>query len=430
MASYNIMKREVRIMGIDAAKAPEILFQERLKRVNDAISLKESDKLPVAPFFASIVQRFYDSSYKDLYYNYRPAGEAYLKFYRDYPMCDAHYCHGFTSGRANELAGSTMIDWPGRPGTAVSDYSSHQVIEHEYMLPEEYHELLDDFTGFMFRKYIPRVYSGMKAFGDLKFTPTVVLSTGFLSPLYSPDMLKIYETLGQIGKMDAEATGVLLEYSGKLAAMGFPGMFCGVSEVPYDILGDYFRGTVGIMEDLFEHEDEIEAACYMFAEQQIAAMQWLRFAPLPVKRIFFPLHKGMDGFMNPRQYEKLYWRPYRKIIDALIDIGVTPYLYTEGRYNSRLEQLADVPAGKVIYHFETADMKEAKRILGKTGCILGNLPIAMLEYGKKQDVIDYTKYLVDTCAPGGGYIFDTSGCTENATRENLDAMFETLEKYR
>ena len=32
-------------------------------------------------------------------------------------------------------------------------------------------------------------------------------------------------------------------------------------------------------------------------------------------------------------------------------------------------------------------------------------------------------------ALGGGYIFDFDGSLENATEENLDAMFETLEKY-
>lgn len=138
-------------------------FKERLARVEAAISLKESDRVPVAPFFASVVQRFYGSSYKNLYYDYGKAGEAFLQFYRDYPLCDAHYW-------SNELAGSTMIDWPGRPGTVLSDDSPHQVVEHEYMLPEEYPELLGDFTGFMIRKYIPRVYSNLKAFGELRFT--------------------------------------------------------------------------------------------------------------------------------------------------------------------------------------------------------------------------------------------------------------------
>ncbi len=406
------------------------LFNSRLQRVNDAIALKEPDKVPIAPFFSSVVQRLYGSSYKDLFYDFRKAGDAFLKFYNDYPLCDGHFCSGFVSGRANELAGSTMIDWPGRPGTIVSDYSSHQVLEHEYLLPEEYSELLNDYTGFLIRKYIPRVYSNLQGFGNINLLPEVVLNTKFLSPFYAPEMLKIYETLSQIGKMDAEATATLLEYTAKLADIGLPGMTCGVSEVPYDILGDYFRGTVGIMEDLLEYEDYIEAACYMFADQQIEAFQYLRDLSVPAKRIMFPMHKGMDGFMNPVQYEKLYWKPFKKVIEALIDMGVTPYLYTEGKYNSRLEQLADVPRGKVIYHFESVDMKEAKRILGNTGCIMGNLPIASLEFGKKEDVIDYCKYLIDTCAPGGGYIFDFSGSLENAKLENLDAMFETLYKYR
>jgi len=183
------------------------------------------------------------------------------------------------------------------------------------------------------------------------------------------------------------------------------------------------------MEDLMELEDEIEAACDMFAEQQIVSLQYLRDLPLPIKRVVFPLHKGMDGFMSPKQYERLYWKPLKKIMTALIDMDVTPFIYTEGRYNSRLEQLAEVPKGKVIYHFESIDMAEAKRILGRTACITGNLPISLLEFGKKESVVDYCKYLIDTCAPGGGYIFDLSGFLENAKRENLDAMFDTLEKY-
>ena len=406
------------------------LFQERLQRVTDAIALKEPDKLPIAPLFASAVQRLYNSDYKNLYYDFQTAGEAFLKFYADFPLCDAHSCSGFTSGISNELAGSTMIDWPGRPGTRVPDISSHQVIEHEYMLQDEYPELINDYTGFMMRKYIPRAYSNLKGFVGIKFTPTVVLNTGLLAPLYSPDMLEMYETIAQIGKRDYEARTALLEYTAKLGEMGFPALMSGISQVPYDILGDYFRGTIGIMEDLFEYEDYILAACEMFAEQQIEAMQYLKDTPMPVKRVFFPFHKGMDGFMSPRQYEKLYWNPLRKIIDALVNMGVTPYLYTEGRYDSRLEQLTDVPKGKVLYHFETVDMKEAKRILGGTACICGNLPIAMLEFGKKDAVVDYCKYLIDTCAPGGGYIFDFNGSLENAKRENLDAMFDTLDKYR
>ena len=68
----------------------------------------------------------------------------------------------------------------------------------------------------------------------------------------------------------------------------------------------------------------------------------------------------MDGFMSDSQYERFYWKPLKKIILALIDMNVTPYIYTEGPYHTRLHHLTDVPIGKVFYHFEDVDMAEAK----------------------------------------------------------------------
>ena len=53
----------------------------------------------------------------------------------------------------------------------------------------------------------------------------------------------------------------------------------------------------------------------------------------------------------------------------------------------------------------------------------------LLEYGTRAQVADAVKSLLDTCAPGGGYILDTDCCIENAKRENLEAMFETALTY-
>ncbi len=407
------------------------LFEERKNRVDTAIALGTPDRVPVAPFIASYMQRAYGSSYKDIYYNYEAAGEAAVKFYADHPLCDMHTFSGCTSGLANELADSQMIDWPGKPGTRISDYSSHQVIEREFMTQEEYPEMLNDFTGFMIRKYIPRAYPNLKGLAGISLIPSVVLNTGLLSPLYSPDAANAYQVLAKIAEEDAKAGAATGKYMQILTEMGYPGMLSGISEAPYDILGDYFRGTMGIFEDLIDDDmqDYIEKACNMFAEQQIQTLSYLKYADIPVKRVFFPLHKAMDGFMDAEQYERLYWKPLKKIMTALIEWGVTPYIYTEGPYNSRLEQLTDVPKGKVLYHFEKVDMKKAKQILGGTACIMGNLPIALLEFGKKEDVIEQTRRLLDDCMPGGGYIFDLNGSLENSKPENLDAMFETLEKY-
>lgn len=406
-------------------------YNQRVQRVETAIALKEPDRVPVVPFIASYAQRAYGSCYADLYYNYEKAGDAAVQFYKDHPQMDVSMFSGFTSGRANELAGSQMIDWPGRPGTMVSPYSSHQVIEREFMSPEEYPEMLGDFTGFMIRKYIPRAYKNLTGTSDIRLDPAIVLSTSLLKPLYTPQARETFRLLGQIGEEDTKAAEMTAQYQAKIAAMGFPPMMTGRCEAPYDILGDYFRGTMGIFEDLLDEEtqDYVEQACWMFADQQIQALQYFRNASLPVRRVFFPLHKAMDGFMSAAQFERFYWKPLKKIMMALIDMDVTPYIYTEGPYNTRLEQLTDVPKGKVLYHFETVDMKEAKRILGDTACICGNLSVTELEFGKKEKVVEETKRLLDICAPGGGYLFDLNGSLENCKPENLEAMFETLDKY-
>lgn len=313
----------------------------------------------------------------------------------------------------------------------MSPFSSHQIIERELMMQEEYSEMLNDFSGFMLRKYVPRAFSNLKGTSMLNLIPTVVTNTSILAPFSSQEAQDTFQKLAQIGTENEKAAAATAKYSNLLADMGFPPMMTEISEAPYDILGDYFRGTMGIFEDMTDPdmEDYVEQACYMFAEQQIQSLQYFRFADMPVKRVFFPLHKAMDGFMSDSQYERFYWKPLKKIILALIDMNVTPYIYTEGPYHTRLHHLTDVPIGKVFYHFEDVDMAEAKRILGNTAAICGNLSISRMEFGKKEDIAEDVKRLLDVCAPGGGYLFDFNGSLENCKPENLEIMFETLDKY-
>lgn len=404
---------------------------QRVTRLKTAIALGQPDRVPVAPFFDGIVTRFTGGSYKDAFYDFEKAGQCAIAFVHKYPNVDAASVPQFMSGKANELAGTKLIDWPGRPGSKISDYSTHQIEEQVYLEPEEYPELLRDYTGFMLRKYIPRAFPNIQGTKDIVFDSAAMMNTSMLTSLGSPAVQESMKILAQIYEEENKATQATMKYAGIMAGLGYPGMIVGASEAPYDILGDYFRGTMGIFEDLLDEDivPYMEQVVDMFADMQIAKLQYMRFIDLPFKPVFFPLHKGMDGFMNDKQYERLYWKPFKKIVMALIDMDVTPYIYTEGPYNTRLEYLADLPKGKALIHFENVDMKRAKEIVGKTSCISGNLSISNMEFGTKQMIIDQTKELLDTCAPGGGYIFDFDGCLENAKEENVEAMFETLEQY-
>ena len=141
------------------------------------------------------------------------------------------------------------------------------------------------------------------------------------------------------------------------------------------------------------------------------------------------LHKGVDTFMSNEQYRKFYWPTLQKLIIGIIEAGLTPVVYCEGSYNTRLEILRDVPKGKVVYNFETVDMLKAKKVLGDVACIAGNVPNVMLSYGTPKEVEDYCKRLIDTCAPGGGFMMDSSALIDEAKPENIRAMFETTLNY-
>ena len=74
-------------------------------------------------------------------------------------------------------------------------------------------------------------------------------------------------------------------------------------------------------------------------------------------------------------------------------------------------------------------MAMAKKKLGNIACITGGFPTSLLDWGSTQQVIDETKRLIDICAPGGGFIFETGCGMCNAKRENVVAMFETVKEY-
>ena len=147
------------------------------------------------------------------------------------------------------------------------------------------------------------------------------------------------------------------------------------------------------------------------------------------KHVFMALHKGIDGFMGNEHYKNYYWRHLQMIIEEIIKAGMVPYIFCEGKYNSRLDCLTEVTPGKVFYHFEEVDMAVAKSKLKDIACIAGSFSTNLLQFGTPDQVRDEAKKLLDICAPGGGFIFMTSSGLSHVKRENVEAMFETVREY-
>jgi hypothetical protein len=412
------------------------MYELRLKRFEDAIALKEPDTTPVAPWVDGLPYFLYPElgvTHKTALYDHAKAMEAHIRYHREFEP-DANCTNSmFLCGKAADFLEPTMMDWPGRKGTPLPDESIYQMFEIEHMRADEYDELIGDYSKFILTKYLPRAFKGLRGIENFRIDPSVCIMNLPLTPIAAPDVQGALTKLIEYGRIQAQADEVFLKFIGGMIDLGFPPIFAAYGESPFDVISDYFRGTMGMLYDQVERPEKIKEACAFFADIQIEKYVAMKDAPLPVRRVFFPLHKGMDGFISDEQYRDLYWAPFHRILARLIDMGYTPIIYTEGSYETRCafirEKLLEFPPGSCMIHFESGDFAALKKMFQGIACIFGGVPMQMLEYAEKDKIVDRVKYLIDNCAAGGGYVLDASGAIEIAKRENIEAMFETARTY-
>jgi len=83
----------------------------------------------------------------------------------------------------------------------------------------------------------------------------------------------------------------------------------------------------------------------------------------------------------------------------------------------------------VTWQFDQTDMANAKRIVGNTCCIAGNVPASLIITGTAKEVKDRCRRLIEICAPGGGYILAGGASATETKAENLRAFMEAAKEY-
>jgi uroporphyrinogen-III decarboxylase len=238
------------------------------------------------------------------------------------------------------------------------------------------------------------------------------------------------QALIDAGRLLAEWTKFVGEFSVRAMSLGFPPQstmtFC---KAPFDYLGDTLRGTKGIMMDMYRRPDKVLEAMDVVADMSIKTVIGTLNNTKGLTAVF-PLHKGADGWMNEKQFDRFYWPSLKSVIDAFVDEGILVTLFAEGAFNTRLERVNEFPKGAVHWMFDRTDMALAKKILGDKCCISGNVPSSILVAGTPQEVKENCRKLIETCAPGGGYML-TSGTADltEAKPENIRAMIDAAKEY-
>jgi len=413
------------------AKTGEELFAERSKRVDDAVQLKVPDRVPIMLFFNFFAARYAGITYEDAFYEQGKWLAANEKAVVDFKP-DLYFQPNaavFTSGKVHEILGNTQIKWPGH---GVGPNTTFQFVEGEYMKAEEYDAFLDDPSDFSVRTYLPRIFSnleGLSALPDFKFMLVGYAGAPMMCGILAlPPIADALQALNEASLESIRWTAGYMEFDNKMAAMGFPVSTSAITLAPFDVISDFMRGMRGAMLDMYRCPDKLVAV----QEKLLPTLIGAAVAQAQIgknSRVFIPLHRGADGFMSLEQFESFYWPGLKALIMGLIDAGLTPCPLFEGAYDQRLEYLNELPAGKVVGMFDRSDLFRAKEVVGDNMCILGGMPLSLLQTGTIEQVKEHTKKVIEAVGKDGGFIMSSNTVLDEAKPELVRAWVDATREY-
>jgi hypothetical protein len=408
-------------------KTVEQLYAERAKRVLDVIELREPDRVPFSFFVEPHIYCGMQNSaaYYDPIQFKRVMRQIAVELEPD--MCE---CGLPNSGAAMTELGVKNMVWPGGPKPPDFDY---QFIEGEYMKADEYDMFLNDPTGFMIRRYLPRIYESLEPLSKLPPLDSMYMGFQYLTPLFATsEFLKMAGHLARAGKHVEEFRKTIGDTYEDMAQLGFPpfARFIpgGVGGAPFDTISSFLRGMRGSMMDMYRQPDKLLKACDVILERRIAYA-----IPADPKdrdyppRVGMPLWRGDPIFMSEAQFKRFYWPGLKKSLQTHVDLGYVPVPFFEAPFGDRLECLLELPKGKILPAIEAADAVRTKEILGGHSCLLVHCPNQFKLWSLNQ-VESFVKELIDKCGKKGGLIIAVR-MPDKAKTKDIQAMMRSIHEY-
>lgn len=408
----------------------EKLYREREKRFEDIVALRTPDRIPIMVSWGFLPAFQAGMTIQEVMYDpeklWKAQWDITLRFQPD--MEQNPFGLRFI-GPVLESLDFRQLRWAGH---GLGPNTIYQFVEDEYMKEDEYDWFLDDPSDFIIRRHLPRICGKLKGFEKLPplhnfITYYMGIPFGLI-PFASSEVTEAMKALEEAGNEAIRLATYSRRFAEKAKEEGIPLQFGSMTQAPFDTLGDFLRGTKGLMIDMYRRPEKVIKAC----EKLLPYMFEMAVGPAKTSgnpRVFIPLHKGLDGFMSLEQFKKFFWPTLRDLMIALINEGLVPVPFWEGNCVSRLEVIKDIPPGKACYKFEATDMFKAKDVLRDTVCIRGNVPLSILVGGTPEDVRNYCKKLIDYAGKDGGFIMDAATGLDDAKIENVQAMFDFTREY-
>jgi hypothetical protein len=396
---------------------------DRKKRIFDALALRKPDSVPLFIPFGMFPARYAGITFQEALEDpdkwFAALEKAHIDFAPD--MCSLHAFEAIS----NSILDSRVYQWPGH---GVGPTSSPQYVEGEYIKPEEYDAFLKDPSDFILREFLPRAYSKLKGFQTLPPIMSFIYTYQDLASMFNEEVVDSLKALIKASEYARDYQRKLAAVGARLSARGFHEVEGSISFTPFDIISDYMRGLKGSTLDMFRYPEKLMEVKrkllpvvidYAVAGSRISGKTF----------VVIPLHRGSDEFMSLKQFETFYWPDLHELLLSLINAGLTPMPFFEGIWDKRLEYLQQLPKGKVFGWFDRTDLFRAKSIIGDTMCLVGGMPVSLLQSGTPDQVKIHTKKLIDVLGKNGGFVMGSYSVIEDAKPELVRVWTDATREY-
>lgn len=404
-------------------------YHERTARILDAIQLRRPDRVP----FWFQDHCYFPCTYTGITFEeavhnpeiwFAKNKETFLAFEPD--MFFNPGASIMTSGQAYESLDTNNMKWPGH---GVPSGSSHQYVEGEYMKEDEYDAFIDDFSDFIIRTWLPRVFGTLKPLATLP--PLYAMGFGLpgIAEVFTrPEILQAFKSIYRAGEEALKWNIAAGKFVKEMQGLGFPLLMGGMGLAPFDYISDFFRGMRGAMLDMYRRPEKLLKAMDMLLPKIIDdALAGPRMTGNP--GVFITLHRVSDAFMSLEQFETFYWPYFKKLILTLIDEGLVPCPFLEGNFTKRLKYFAELPKGKILALMDSTDIYKAKEIIGDNICMSGMMPVSLLQVGSPEKVKDYSRELIDIVGKDGGFIMGPRSVMDSANPGLVKVWEEYTKEY-
>lgn len=394
------------------AVSTETLYHQRMSRYCTAMRNEKPDRVPIRPFVAEFTAKYAGYTNQQVTHDYNLAFAAARKCAADFDW--------------DAVVGNMVYVWTGLtmaqgtkyyaiPGIDIDAHTGFQYLEPSeddaFMKEDEYDELIDDPTAFLYNKWLPRVSTEISAMNEpTSYRNNLAMVKGSMA------MLNYFNAFGQ-------QAGMLRSECGTASAIA------GIFKAPFDIIGDKLRGYIGLTMDMVTQPEKVLKACEALVPH-LYNTALTSADPMGQVPIGYWMHRGCTPFVSKGTFESHYWPTVKPITEELWKNGHQTLYYAEGDWKDHLHHFRDLPDQSIVYHVDKGDIFKTHEILGDKFCLSGGIPNTTLSFGTPEQVRDTVKKVIREVAVDGGYIMDASAIMQDDTSiENMRAMTDATREF-